>query len=67
MQAQFGGQCLFLGVPPMGLMIVFGYFDAHGVLIGAVLLKNNASLDKNEKSSTCFFLKLLPIKELRTF
>jgi hypothetical protein len=37
------------------------------MVIGAVLIKNYASLDKNEKSSRCFFLKSLPIKVLQKF
>jgi hypothetical protein len=36
-------------------------------MVGAVLIKNYASLDKNEKSSMCFFLKTLPIKVLQKF
>ncbi len=34
----------------------------NNLRLGAVLIKNYASLDKKEKSSTCFFLKLLPFK-----
>jgi hypothetical protein len=34
-------------------------------MLGAVLIKNYASLDKNEKSSMCFFVKLLHIKVLQ--
>jgi hypothetical protein len=30
-------------------------------------IKNYANLDKNEKSSTCFYLKLLHIKVLQKF
>jgi hypothetical protein len=37
------------------------------VQIGAALIKNYASLDKNEKKFHVFFLKLLPIKVLQKF
>jgi hypothetical protein len=36
------------------------------LLVGAVFIKNYASLDKNEKSTTCFF-QSLPIKVLKKF
>jgi hypothetical protein len=36
-------------------------------MVGAVLIKNYASLDKNEKKFHVFFHKLLPIKVLQKF
>jgi hypothetical protein len=32
MQARLGGQCLFLGVLPVGVMVCFDYFDAYQIL-----------------------------------